>query len=185
MEIVFVRHGVPDYSLCDARKMSQLEKDYAPLDRNYLEQLHAVAKELKQENAEIIISSPYTRALQTAEIINRELGLELFVEHDLREWRADLSGGYVELQERDKRWEEHRTSLKNEVVPQEVPYESWVTLKARAEEVLSQYSQYSKVIVVSHFNVFESLAGYQEQGIGCGSYRALTFRGASPDLDKN
>ncbi|MGL1067152.1 histidine phosphatase family protein, partial [Vibrio vulnificus] len=29
MEVVFVRHGVPDYSLSDERKMSQLEKDYA------------------------------------------------------------------------------------------------------------------------------------------------------------
>ncbi|TOK01941.1 histidine phosphatase family protein, partial [Vibrio parahaemolyticus] len=34
---------------------------------------------------------------------------------------------------------------------------------------------YSKVIVVSHFNVFESLAGYQDNGIGCGSYRSLTL----------
>ena len=33
----------------------------------------------------------------------------------------------------------------------------------------------SKVIVVSHFNVFESLAGYQDNGIGCGSYRSLTL----------
>ncbi len=175
MEVVFVRHGVPDYSLSDARKMSQLEKDYAPLDRNYLDQLHAVAKELKHENAEIIISSPYTRALQTAEIINRELKLELFVEHDLREWCADLSGGYIPLRERDERWHEHRLSLKDKVAPQNVPYESWDALKTRAENVLSQYRQYSKVIVVSHFNVFESLAGYQEQGIGCGSYRSINF----------
>ncbi len=40
MEIVFVRYGVPDYSLSDERKMSQLEKDYAPLDRNYLDQIY-------------------------------------------------------------------------------------------------------------------------------------------------
>ena len=173
MEVVFVRHGMPDYSLSDERKMSQLEKDYAPLHRGHIRELHAVAQEIQCKNAEIIISSPYTRALQTAEIINRKLGLEVFVEHDLREWRADLDGGYVDLQERDRRWYEYRASLKNNVEPNNVPYESWLVLRNRAENVLSRYKHHSKVIVVSHFNVFESLAGYQEHGIGCGSYRSL------------
>ncbi|TOI39062.1 histidine phosphatase family protein [Vibrio parahaemolyticus] len=173
MEVVFVRHGVPDYSLSDERKMSQLEKDYAPLNRDYIHDIHSVAQEIKSKQAEVIISSPYTRALQTAEIINRNLGLELFVEHDLREWRADLTGGYVELQERDRRWAEYRTSLKNDTVSQNVPYESWLALRNRAESVLSRYTRYSKVIVVSHFNVFESLAGYQDKGMECGSYRLL------------
>lgn len=40
MEIIFVRHGVPDFSLADERCMTQLEKDYAPLDRAYLSELH-------------------------------------------------------------------------------------------------------------------------------------------------
>ncbi len=175
MEIVFVRHGVPDYSLSDERNMSQLEKDYAPLDRAYLDDIHAVAAELQHENAEIIISSPYTRALQTAEIINRKLGLDLYVEHDLREWRADLLGGFVELSERDRRWGEYRSLLKSQIEPTGDLYESWCTVKSRAENVLKRYSGYSKVIVVSHFNVFESLAGYQDEGIACGSYRRLTL----------
>ncbi|CAH8228004.1 histidine phosphatase family protein [Vibrio aestuarianus] len=175
MEIVFVRHGVPDYSLSDERKMTQLEKDYAPLNRDYIHELHAVAQEIQLEKAEVIISSPYTRALQTAEIINRELGLELFVEHDLREWRANLGGGYVDLSERDRRWHEYRISLKHNMEANHIPYESWGELKNRAENVLSRYTHYSKVIVVSHFNVFESLVGYQDNGIGCGSYRSLTL----------
>ena len=173
MEIIFVRHGIPDYSLCDERKMTQLEKDYAPLNRDGISEICAAAEELRNENAEIIISSPYTRALQTAEILNRSLGLELFVEHDLREWRADLSGGYIELSERDRRWQEHRETLKHNIHPQNVPYESWTELKARAENVLRKYNEYSRVIIVSHFNVFECLAGYQEHGISCGSYRYL------------
>ncbi|TOK03265.1 histidine phosphatase family protein, partial [Vibrio parahaemolyticus] len=93
---------------------------------DHIHELHAVAQEIQLEKAEVIISSPYTRALQTAEIINRKLGLELFVEHDLREWRADLNGGYVDLQERDRRWLEYRASLKNNAEPNNVPYESWV-----------------------------------------------------------
>ncbi|MBF9000538.1 histidine phosphatase family protein [Vibrio nitrifigilis] len=173
MEIIFVRHGIPDYSLCDERKMTQLEKDYAPLNRDGIPAICATAEELRTENAQVIISSPYTRALQTAEILNRSLGLELFVEHDLREWRADLSGGYIELSERDRRWHEHRDTLKHNIHPQDIPYESWMELKARTEKVLRQYNEYSRVVIVSHFNVFESLAGYQEHGLSCGSYRYL------------
>ncbi|EPH6366938.1 hypothetical protein [Vibrio cholerae] len=46
MDIVFVRHGVPDYSLSDERKMSQLEKDYAPLNREYIDELKAIAQDM-------------------------------------------------------------------------------------------------------------------------------------------
>lgn len=175
MEIVFVRHGIPDYSLSDERQMTQLEKDYAPLARKGIDIIHAVAEKIEPKQAEIIISSPYTRALQTAEIINRKLGLELFVEHDLREWRADLVGGYVDLTERDRRWAEYRSALKNGIELDNVPYENRAELKGRVERVLSRYSHFSKVIVVSHFNVFESLAGYQEDGVECGGFRQLTL----------
>lgn len=175
MDIVFVRHGVPDYSLSDERKMGQLEKDYAPLNRDFLPEIHAMAKEIELEKADIILSSPYTRALQTAEIINRTLGLDLFVEHDLREWRADLAGGYITLRERDRRWHEYRDSLKHSTTLPTMPYESVTELNNRAVSVLSRYKHVSKVIVVSHFNVLESLVGYQEVGIECGSYRSFTL----------
>ncbi|WPC75450.1 histidine phosphatase family protein [Vibrio porteresiae] len=175
MDIIFVRHGLPDYSLSDQRRMSQLEKDYAPLDREGIKMIHATASELVEQGAEIIISSPYTRALQTAEIINRQLGLELFVEHDLREWRADLAGNYIDLTERDRRWHEHRETLKQCKIPSDVPYEMWPDLKTRAQAVLNKYQDYGKVIIVSHFNVFESLVGFQPQGIGCGQYKLLDY----------
>ncbi|ALM68832.1 histidine phosphatase super family protein [Vibrio parahaemolyticus SBR10290] len=111
MDIIFVRHGVPDFSLADERCMTQLEKDYAPLDRAYLSELHQKLTNAVFDDAQAIICSPYTRALQTAEILNRRHGFELFVEHDLREWRADTAGGYISLAERDRRWHEYRELL--------------------------------------------------------------------------
>lgn len=170
MEILFVRHGVPDYRLCDERQMTQLEKDYAPLDRRYLDEIKALSFDSEFQNSSIIIASPYTRALQTAELINRELKLELFVEHDLREWRADLNGGYLALQERDRRWHEYRQALKSGEPIASHDYESAAELKRRTLDVLERYQGYRKVIVVSHFNVLESLIGFQPQGIGCGQY---------------
>ncbi len=177
MEICFVRHGVPDYSLSDARKMSQLEKDYAPLSRAHIPAVHEVAQRVCHHNAQVILSSPYTRALQTAEIINRGLGLELFVEHDLREWRADLAGGYISLAERDRRWHEHRQSLKLKTTPKpDCDYESWPTLSERVTNVLARYQDYARVIVVAHFNVYEALAGFQEEPIACAGERIFRFQ---------
>jgi broad specificity phosphatase PhoE len=173
MDIIFVRHGVPDYTLSDARKMSQLEKDYSPLNRSYLGDIQDMVRKIKKLEPDVIISSPYTRALQTAELINRNLNLDLFVEHDLREWRADLAGGFLPLTERDLRWHEYREALKEGKPQTDKPYESTKDLKTRVSKVLGKYKQYSKIIVVSHLNVLESLIGYQEQELECGHYRRL------------
>ncbi|MGR5520146.1 histidine phosphatase family protein [Vibrio sp. PNB22_4_2] len=174
MDIVFVRHGVPDFSLADERQMTQLEKDYAPLSRDHLPVLQEKLNHPIFDEAEIIISSPYTRTLQTAEILNRHRGLSLFVEHDLRVWRADKEGGYITLNERDRRWYEYREQLKACIPMTDTRYEHVDELKARAESVLERYRQYRKVVVVSHFNVFEALQGFQEVGLSCGEFRLIS-----------
>lgn len=48
----------------------------------------------------MILSSPYTRALQTAAILSRELNIDLQVEFDLREWQPDggCSEGFIHFQ---------------------------------------------------------------------------------------
>ncbi|WP_435234808.1 histidine phosphatase family protein [Psychromonas sp. PT13] len=173
MDIIFVRHGVPDYTLADSRKMTQLEKDYAPLNRDYINDIHVTANQIKQLKPDVIISSPYTRALQTAELINRELQLELYVEHDLREWRADLTGGFLPLAERDNRWFAYRDALKEGKPQTDTSYESTKVLKERVLKVLGKYKGYSKVVIVSHFNVLESLIGYQDKELECGQFRSL------------
>lgn len=175
MEIVFVRHGVPDYSLSDQRRMNQLEKDYAPLNRDCIPFIKSQSESDVFSDAELIISSPYTRALQTAEILNRKLDLDLFVEHDIREWRADLDGQYIDLEERDRRWHEYRLHLKENTCPRDVKYETTQALKERVIRVLQQYKDRNKIVVVGHFNVYECLIGYQEQGIGCAEFMCLNL----------
>lgn len=55
MDIIFVRHGVPDFSLADERCMTQLEKDYAPLDRAYLSELHQKLTNAVFDDAQAIV----------------------------------------------------------------------------------------------------------------------------------
>jgi len=79
-----------------------------------------------------------------------------------------MSGGYIELEERDRRWQEYRSSLKNGIDNYNTEYETAHNLRSRVISVLDRYQDYKKEIIVAHFNVLERILGYQEEGIGCG-----------------
>ena len=159
MEIILVRHAEPDYSLADECQMNQVEKNFAPLTQEGRKAACQLQFLEDFQNADLIISSPYTRALQTASIINQTLKLDLEVEFNLREWLADKSGGYITIAERDRRWDEYRSS--EEV--SNPPYETKPELIERSMGVLGKYKQYNKVIVVCHFNVIEAIVGEMDE----------------------
>lgn len=56
-----------------------------PLSQNGIEHANLIFRTLKDEKINAIYSSPYTRALHTAEIIGKNLGLEVTVKENLRE----------------------------------------------------------------------------------------------------
>ena len=70
MKLVLVRHGRPD------EEDRECPHD-PPLRADGRAQAHDVAKRLAQENITRIISSPMTRALQTAEPLAKRLGLAI------------------------------------------------------------------------------------------------------------
>jgi len=67
--IVFCRHGQTQWNL-EKRTMGQLNSPLTKLGR---QQAKALAGKLKNYNINIIVSSPLKRALDTAEIIGKEL----------------------------------------------------------------------------------------------------------------
>ena len=50
-------------------------RDFAPLGPAGVEQAERAAADPRLQTAELIVASPYTRALQTAQIISRHTGL--------------------------------------------------------------------------------------------------------------
>ena len=85
MKIVFIRHGEPDFNAVDSRGFIGLGREFAPLTSAGIDQAEEASKNLLLKDAEIIVSSPYTRALQTAAVISKNIGLEIAVETDLHE----------------------------------------------------------------------------------------------------
>ena len=89
-----IRHGKPDYTYGDTHGFIGQGHDFAPLKTEKIEEVIETAKDKRLKDAQIIISSPYTRALQTASIISKETGIDIVVESDIMEWQPDLTYQY-------------------------------------------------------------------------------------------
>ena len=92
--LYLVRHGQPDYSGLQERGMFGFGRDFAPLSPLGVQQAEEAAKDPRLKQAERIVSSPYTRALQTAQIISLRTGIAVQVEPDLHEWVPDWTNQY-------------------------------------------------------------------------------------------
>lgn len=156
-KIIFLRHAKADYSLSDKRKHNSVEKNFSPLREESIYIVETISKDYKLKSSDIMISSPYTRALQTAAIINQELKLPLKIEFDLHEWKSDLKDSFISLEEHLKRKEEY---LKYNGIYPEGRKQLWETkesLRNRAYSAIKKYFNFKKIIVVSHGMVINSI----------------------------
>lgn len=89
-QFYLIRHGEPQWDINEQYKLKGHGRDLVPLTNEGINQVYLTAKDVRLKEADIIVSSPYPRALQTDAILSKELGLEILVEFDLREWQPDL-----------------------------------------------------------------------------------------------
>ena len=94
-----VRHGEANYDYMLENGFWGFGRDFAPLSEKGKQQAEITAKDIRLKNAELIVSSPYTRALQTAQIISRETGIRVEVDIDLHEWISDENNQYETSEE--------------------------------------------------------------------------------------
>ena len=160
MKVLFVRHGEPDYSLIDIRKLNSIEKNFCPLKTDSFDKINQIAKNNILKKSKIMLASPFTRALQTAAIINVHLGLRLYVEYDLHEWIDDLRGEHVKKAEFDRRRQEFFDMNGEYSENNKKPWEKQCDLKKRVFNAIVKYREYSPVVVVCHGMVIGSQTGY-------------------------
>jgi len=158
-----IRHGEPTYKPIDERKFIGHGRDLAPLTANGINEVKKTAKDNRLINCEIIVSSPYTRALQTAAILSKELGIDLEVDVDLHEWIPDI----VNFQHKTSQdcFDLCRDFELNNGIPPNNETKVWETaenMKNRMNSVLERYSKYQRVIVVCHGMVIRTIK-YQEE----------------------
>ena len=91
MEVIVMRHGERNDQPCYDRGFIGQGLELAPLTDNGVKQAEEAAKNPLIDGCSIIVSSPYTRCMQTAAIVSRIRNIPLKVEIDLHEWIPDLT----------------------------------------------------------------------------------------------
>ncbi|MGT2757200.1 histidine phosphatase family protein [Streptococcus ovuberis] len=154
MEILFIRHSEPDYSMLD--KASHPEayagfgRDLAPLTVRGRTLAQQAAQSTLLDDVDAVISSSITRALETATYLVRNRQLELLVEPFFHEWRPDLEGlNYTEV-ELDLAYRLFMENSGALIENSPVRYETAHAVKTRFLKALQKYKAYDKVAIVSH-----------------------------------
>ncbi len=152
-----VRHGDANYEHMFENGFWGFGRAFATLSEKGKQQAEITAKDARLKNAELIASSPYTRALQTAQIISRETGIRVEVDIDLHEWMPDETNQYKTSEESFALAREF-TEFRGEYPPGEKRrWESLSHMRKRMIRVADKYSDYDKVILVGHGMVFRCL----------------------------
>jgi broad specificity phosphatase PhoE len=149
-KLILVRHGEPDYSYVTERGFKGHGRDLAQLTARGVEQAKIAAKDERLMGAQLIVASPYTRALQTAAIISKETGLDINIETDLHEWLPDLKFDFTSDDVTIAAGKEC-SACKGEYTDEEPKnWEKLSTVASRAFKCLEKYLNYDKIIVVCH-----------------------------------
>lgn len=158
----FIRHGRANYSYGDRHGFRGHGHDLAPLLPSTKWEVEEAAKDVRLKKAQLILSSPYTRALETAFIIAKETGLDIQIEPDLMEWQPDLTYQYATKKEMQAQYADF-LKCKGQHPQNEVKvWEEKEHVKRRMQSVLEKYTNYSHVIVVAHKVLFQSICNCQD-----------------------
>lgn len=155
--IYLIRHGKPDYSQLEAHGFFGFGRAFAPLSPEGIRQVELTAKDPRLLQARLIVSSPYTRALQTAQIISRETGLPVTVDLDLHEWMPDQTNRLASGEESAALAREF--SRFRGVYPQgqTMRWETLTHMRVRMRRAANRYTDDTPVIFVGHGMAFRAL----------------------------
>ncbi len=157
MKLFFVRHGEPDWNLVEMRGARGWAKDFAPLTPLGRLQIDTIANDYRLQEADAILCSTFTRALESGALLSRALNKPLFVEYDLHEWLpqkdplGDVDAGLLERAKRTL------SGVAGE--DPSAPWESLGEVRERVLTVLNRYRRFRNLVVVTHGVVIGSLVG--------------------------
>ena len=126
----FVRHGEPDDRERNTGIFQGFGVHLAPLTERGAAQIKETAKDPRLLGTDLILCSPYTRAVQTAAILLKELNIEIKIETDLHEWLANKTYHYETAK---KAFREYPSQTQK-------PWENALSIKNRVLNALNRYT---------------------------------------------
>lgn len=161
MTIYLMRHGEPTYRDTTALGLPGMGAELGQLRPEGIRQAEEAAKDPRIQDADLIVASPYPRALQTAAIVSRRIDRPIEVAVGIFEWlpRIDYSAPtHTEIREA---WEEYKRN--GGVHRPEDRYPLWEThemLRARALDAIRPYLErkdIGKLLIVCHGGIMRAL----------------------------
>lgn len=149
----------------DQRGLEGGVRDLVPLTERGVQQAREAAEGLAPVGAKRILSSPATRALQTAATLALRLGLPIEVRFDLREWVPDASYQW-NRETRDQAVSEYRANHGRWPADGPRRWETTSTLRNRALRALqADADELGPTIVVAHEVLICALTGRRQVGL--------------------
>jgi len=161
MKIIFIRHGEPTTVEVDERGFIGMGRNFAPLTEHGIQQAEEAAHSPLLDGCQLIVSSPYTRALQTAAILSKQTGLDIRVEVGLHEFIPDKTH---QLKGAEENRLLHLDFLECQGEYPAGETRKWETITEiieRTKPVLDRYADagYEKIAVVAHGGVIRRYTG--------------------------
>ncbi len=147
----FIRHGKTDFSDANTKIYQNQGFNMLTLSDEGIRQITETAGAPELQNAELIVTSPFGRALHSAAILSQILQLDIKVETDLHEWLANIKT-YEFLSDEDAEKNYKEFNICHGIYPENADcvWESAEHMKQRVYAVLEKYMQYQAVIIVCH-----------------------------------
>jgi len=160
--MILVRHGESEFNVVFSRTRVDpgiRDPELTPTGRH---QAAEAAAALAGYGIDRVITSPYTRALQTAEIVADVLGVAVEIEPLVRErgfFACDIGTAASELA---RAWPQHDFSLLDEIWWQEDESEAAVAGRCRRfhEEVVD-HRDWPHLAVIAHWGFIRALTGLE------------------------
>jgi broad specificity phosphatase PhoE len=154
-----VRHGEADYSAPGKWRAPGWGADLAPLSLRGIEQIMELVPRLRALAPCTLLSSPTTRTLQGALIIQQSLSMPATIEFDLHEWVPDRTFSWQTFQQVTSLYADLEANSGEWPAGEERPWEPLSAVSARALHVLRRYTTYERVVVMCHQILIRSLTG--------------------------
>jgi broad specificity phosphatase PhoE len=159
--MILLRHGQSEFNLhFTATRRDPGIVDPRLTDLGHLQAVEAV-RLLAGERITRIVTSPYTRALQTAAPIAKALGIKVLINPIVRERYAFACDVGTPRTELERAWPEHDFSTIEEVwwPAIEEPADSVIGRAALFRAEMAALPDWSDTLVVSHWGFILSLTG--------------------------
>ena len=161
MTIYLMRHGEPTYRDTEALGLPGMGAELGQLTPEGIRQAEEGAEDPRIQDVDLILSSPYPRALQTAAIVSRRINKPIDIAVGIYEWlpRVDFSAATHE--EIVDGWKEYKAN--SGVHKPDDKYPDWEThaqLRARALKAVAPFlarTDISKLLIVCHGGIMRAL----------------------------